>query len=228
MAILPIVLIGWAAPRCARSRTRSSAWYTLLEQGALDTPLPRCIATGVSIILAAPFNSGILVTGAVPDARDDYLPAPADVMERVARIETRLPGPRRPVGGRRAPVRARPSGRGDGHPRWSLPGRGRAECSLGEPGAPSIDSGGTSRPRGSSDPTRPCRADRAGRRRCRTTHRRGGSVVKGRRERRRLHPCTSARRPLCPMRPRAGYRDPRSAMATLDQSIDHTPAEPTG
>ncbi len=61
--------------------------YTLLEQGALDTFLPRCVAEGVSVILAAPFNSGILVTGAVPDARYNYLPAPAEVMERVARIE---------------------------------------------------------------------------------------------------------------------------------------------
>jgi len=61
--------------------------YTLLEQGALDTFLPRCVAEGVSVILAAPFNSGILVTGAVPDARYDYLPAPADVVARVARIE---------------------------------------------------------------------------------------------------------------------------------------------
>ncbi len=61
--------------------------YTLLEQGALDTFLPRCVAEGVSVILAAPFNSGILVTGAVPDARYNYLPAPAEVMEHVARIE---------------------------------------------------------------------------------------------------------------------------------------------
>jgi D-threo-aldose 1-dehydrogenase len=61
--------------------------YTLLEQGALDTFLPRCVAEGVSVILAAPFNSGILVTGAVPDARYDYLPAADDVLERVRGIE---------------------------------------------------------------------------------------------------------------------------------------------
>ena len=61
--------------------------YTLLEQGGLDTLLPRCVAEGVSIILAAPFNSGILVTGAVPDARYNYLPAPPEVLERVARVE---------------------------------------------------------------------------------------------------------------------------------------------
>ena len=39
--------------------------YTLLEQGALDAFLPRCVREGVSIILAAPFNSGILATGAM-------------------------------------------------------------------------------------------------------------------------------------------------------------------
>jgi len=61
--------------------------YTLLEQGALDSFLPRCVAEGVSVIPAAPFNSGILVTGATPDARYNYLPAPDDVKQRVARIE---------------------------------------------------------------------------------------------------------------------------------------------
>jgi D-threo-aldose 1-dehydrogenase len=61
--------------------------YTLLEQGALDSFLPRCVAEGVSVISAAPFNSGILVTGATPDARYNYLPALDDVKQRVARIE---------------------------------------------------------------------------------------------------------------------------------------------
>jgi D-threo-aldose 1-dehydrogenase len=61
--------------------------YTLLEQGALDTFLPRCVSDGVSVIGAAPFNSGILVTGATPDATYNYLPAPEEVKTRVARIE---------------------------------------------------------------------------------------------------------------------------------------------
>ena len=61
--------------------------YTLLEQGALDSFLPRCQKAGVSVILAAPFNSGILATGAVADARYNYAPAPPEVMGRVARIE---------------------------------------------------------------------------------------------------------------------------------------------
>lgn len=61
--------------------------YTLLEQGALDSFLPRCVREGRSVILAAPFNSGLLVTGAVPGARYNYAPAPPEVLARVAAIE---------------------------------------------------------------------------------------------------------------------------------------------
>jgi D-threo-aldose 1-dehydrogenase len=62
--------------------------YTLLEQGALNDLLPECERKGVSILLAGPLNSGILATGAVPDATYNYQPAPPPVMERVARLET--------------------------------------------------------------------------------------------------------------------------------------------
>jgi D-threo-aldose 1-dehydrogenase len=61
--------------------------YTLLEQGALDSFLPRAGREGVSIIIGAPFNSGILATGAVPQARYNYLPAPQQVLSRVTLIE---------------------------------------------------------------------------------------------------------------------------------------------
>lgn len=61
--------------------------YTLLEQGGLDSFLPRCEREGVSVILAAPFNSGILVTGAVPGAHYGYAPAPPAVIDRVVAIE---------------------------------------------------------------------------------------------------------------------------------------------
>lgn len=61
--------------------------YTLLEQGALDGFLSRCVSEGRSVILAAPYNSGVLVTGAVPGARYNYVPAPPDVLARVAAIE---------------------------------------------------------------------------------------------------------------------------------------------
>ena len=61
--------------------------YTLLEQGALDSFLPRCVSEGRSVILAAPYNSGLLVTGAVPGARYNYVSAPPEALARVAAIE---------------------------------------------------------------------------------------------------------------------------------------------
>jgi D-threo-aldose 1-dehydrogenase len=61
--------------------------YTLLEKEALDGFLPSCVKDGVSIILGAPFNSGILATGAVPEARYNYLPAPEKIKAKVAAIE---------------------------------------------------------------------------------------------------------------------------------------------
>jgi D-threo-aldose 1-dehydrogenase len=61
--------------------------YTLLEQGALDELLPLCESKGMSMLLAAPFNSGILVTGARDGATYDYKPAPAPVLDKVRRIE---------------------------------------------------------------------------------------------------------------------------------------------
>jgi D-threo-aldose 1-dehydrogenase len=61
--------------------------YTLLEQEALDSFLPLCEERNVGIILGGPFNSGILATGPVPDARYNYAPAPPDILARVTRIE---------------------------------------------------------------------------------------------------------------------------------------------
>jgi D-threo-aldose 1-dehydrogenase len=61
--------------------------YTLLEHAALDGLLPWCLDHGIAVLLAAPFNTGILATGAVEGARYFYDPAPPPVMARVARIE---------------------------------------------------------------------------------------------------------------------------------------------
>ena len=61
--------------------------YTLLEQGALAQLLPRCEARGVDVVLASPFNSGILASGAVAGASYFYAPAPPDVVARAQRIE---------------------------------------------------------------------------------------------------------------------------------------------
>jgi len=61
--------------------------YTLLEQAALDTLLPYCAERDISLLIGGPYNTGILATGAVPGAYYNYAPAPAEIMERVARIE---------------------------------------------------------------------------------------------------------------------------------------------
>jgi D-threo-aldose 1-dehydrogenase len=61
--------------------------YTLLEHAALDELLPACARKGIGIMLGGPYNSGILATGAVAEAKYDYRPAPPAVMERVSRIE---------------------------------------------------------------------------------------------------------------------------------------------
>jgi D-threo-aldose 1-dehydrogenase len=61
--------------------------YTLLEQDALTSFLPYCEQNGIGIVLGGPYNSGILASGARPGAFYNYLPAPAHVLDRVARIE---------------------------------------------------------------------------------------------------------------------------------------------
>lgn len=61
--------------------------YTLLEQEALETFLPLCVERDVGIILGGPYNSGILATGAIDGARYNYAPAPAEILDRVGRIE---------------------------------------------------------------------------------------------------------------------------------------------
>jgi D-threo-aldose 1-dehydrogenase len=61
--------------------------YTLLDHGALDAFLPDCERRGIAVLLAAPFNSGILATGATAGATYFYQPAEAEIVERTLRIE---------------------------------------------------------------------------------------------------------------------------------------------
>jgi D-threo-aldose 1-dehydrogenase len=61
--------------------------YTLLEQHAVDEFLPFCVEHNISVILGGVLNSGILATGAVPEATYNYRPAPPAIQERVRRIE---------------------------------------------------------------------------------------------------------------------------------------------
>lgn len=61
--------------------------YTLLVQTALAELFPLCLQKRIGIICGAPYNSGILATGAQPGARFSYKPAPPEIMERVRNIE---------------------------------------------------------------------------------------------------------------------------------------------
>jgi len=57
--------------------------YTLLEQTALDELLPQCQRSGISVIIVAPFNTGILA------GRDtwNYRPAPPEIVGRMKMIK---------------------------------------------------------------------------------------------------------------------------------------------
>ena len=62
--------------------------YTLLEQSSLDVLLPECIRRAVSVIIGAPFNSGILIEGvdATFPPHYNYAPASPDVIDRVRQL----------------------------------------------------------------------------------------------------------------------------------------------
>jgi D-threo-aldose 1-dehydrogenase len=60
--------------------------YSLLEQPALAF-LELAKDRGIGVMLGGVFNSGILATGPVPNAKYDYRDAPPDVLARVGRID---------------------------------------------------------------------------------------------------------------------------------------------
>ncbi len=63
--------------------------YTLLEQQALDSFIPKCLARGVTIVIGGAYNSGILATGTrhAGPVYYNYQAAPAEIIRRVAEIE---------------------------------------------------------------------------------------------------------------------------------------------
>jgi D-threo-aldose 1-dehydrogenase len=61
--------------------------YTLLDQRVLDVEFPRCAANGVGFVIGGVFASGILATGAVAGAKNDYADAAPEVMATVAKME---------------------------------------------------------------------------------------------------------------------------------------------
>lgn len=61
--------------------------YTLLEQGAMEVLLPRCVAAGAGVVIGGPYNSGILAEqGPRADARYNYEAAPDPVLAKARAI----------------------------------------------------------------------------------------------------------------------------------------------
>lgn len=60
--------------------------YTLLEQEALDGELQLCQEKGISIVIGAPFASGILARGPAPGALYRYQPAEPEIIDKAKRI----------------------------------------------------------------------------------------------------------------------------------------------
>ncbi|MBN9064795.1 MAG: pyridoxal 4-dehydrogenase [Rhizobiales bacterium 65-9] len=61
--------------------------HTLLNHEAIDEFLPLAAEKRIAVLMAAPFNSGVLATGAAEGAAYYYQPAPPDILARVRRIE---------------------------------------------------------------------------------------------------------------------------------------------
>lgn len=57
--------------------------YTLLSQDALDEELPLCVSRAASVIIGAPFASGVLASGPTAEALYGYRAAPEDVLKTV-------------------------------------------------------------------------------------------------------------------------------------------------
>ena len=78
----------WLAERCDFDIFLLLAGrYTLLEQEAAKTFLPLCRERGIGVTIGGPYNSGILASGPRPGAFYNYSPAPAETLDRVARID---------------------------------------------------------------------------------------------------------------------------------------------
>ena len=61
--------------------------YTLLDQESLLTGMKACVDRGVSVIIGAPFASGILATGSAGVAQYAYAEADQSIIDKVREIE---------------------------------------------------------------------------------------------------------------------------------------------
>lgn len=72
--------------------------YTLLEQGAIESLLPRCEARGISLLIGGPYNSGILVEPPEAVLHYDYAEADTAIRARVAALRAVCDAHRVPLG----------------------------------------------------------------------------------------------------------------------------------
>jgi len=61
--------------------------YTLLDQVSLHTGMAECVRRGVSVVIGAPFASGILVTGSGSTSKYGYANAAPEMQQKVRGIE---------------------------------------------------------------------------------------------------------------------------------------------
>ncbi|MEO9825824.1 MAG: aldo/keto reductase [Paracoccaceae bacterium] len=61
--------------------------YTLIDQDCLHTGMKACLDRGVSVIVGAPFASGILATGSKGSAKYNYAAADPTIVQKVQNIE---------------------------------------------------------------------------------------------------------------------------------------------
>lgn len=62
---------------------------TLLDRSAEEKLVPMCRAADTSLVLGGVFNSGILATGPIEGATYDYTPASEEILNVVARLQTK-------------------------------------------------------------------------------------------------------------------------------------------
>jgi D-threo-aldose 1-dehydrogenase len=82
-------LLQWFVERADLDCVLIAGRYSLLDASAGDSLLPACRERGVAVLAGGVFNSGILadpLQSAEAGATYDYLPAPAEVVERAGRL----------------------------------------------------------------------------------------------------------------------------------------------
>jgi D-threo-aldose 1-dehydrogenase len=60
--------------------------YTLLDHSGLGELLPLCHDRGISVLIGSPYNTGLLVDPG-PGSTFDFMPAPAELIERASRLK---------------------------------------------------------------------------------------------------------------------------------------------